>query len=81
MRNSMQLGESINTYDPTEALREELGTFRVTVPAGAELVLTCKPGETLVKWGDPHNRQQPFLISKISEPAHVGTATPITKIA
>ena len=84
MRNTMQLGESINTYDPTEALHDELGTFRVTVPDGAELILSCKPGGvTSLKWGDPRNKQQPFLITKITEPAYpeVTAAQPVTRIA
>jgi len=81
MRNNMQLGESINTYDPAEALREEIGTFRVKVPAGCELVLTHNSkGETRLGWG-PKQQQEPFLITKISEPAHTSETVPITKIA
>ncbi|HET9320384.1 MAG TPA: hypothetical protein VFO27_11430 [Bryobacteraceae bacterium] len=83
MRTTMNLGESINTYDPAEALRDEVGTFRVKVPAGCELVLTHKSnGEMRLGWKNPAppTQQEPFLITKISEPAHAETV-PITKIA
>ena len=80
MRNTMNLGESINTYDPAEALQGEVGTFRVKVPAGCELVLTHNlKGETRLGWGK-QQQADPFLITKISEPAHAETV-PITKIA
>lgn len=83
MRNTMKLGESINTYDPAEALHNEVGTFRVKVPAGAELLLICKPGGvTGLKWGYPRTRQEPFFITKITEPANLEAgALPITEVA
>jgi hypothetical protein len=79
----MNLGESINTFDPTEALHAEVGTFRVKVPAGCELVLARNPsGETHLRWTNPQGGKQsvPFLITKISEPAggYEGV-TPISK--
>jgi hypothetical protein len=81
----MNLGQSINTYHPAEALDGEVGTFKVKVPQGCELVLTRKPsGEVHLRWGNPNGGEQtyPFLITKISEPAAgYDTVTPITKTA
>jgi hypothetical protein len=69
----MSLGESINTFDPNEALHNEVGTFRIKVPADSELVLNRNPnGETSLRWSNPQGVKQqasPFLITKISEPA------------
>lgn len=81
---TLQLGESINTYDPAEALKDEVGTFRVKVPAGCELILThSSNGETHLRWGSPATMKQqtPFLITKTSEPAYAEGETRITKIA
>lgn len=70
MRNALQLGDSINTYDPALALRDETGTFMVITPSGDELYITCKPGHSIVslQWGVG---KQPFLVTKISEPVTV----------
>jgi len=70
MRNNLQLGESINTFDPGMALQGEVGTFEVTTPGGEQLYITCKPGDTVanIRWGDVGNKL-PFLVTKISEPA------------
>ena len=81
MRHTMTLGDSINTYDPDEALRNEVGTFKVKVPEGCELFYTVNPnGTTTLRWGNPNTRAVgPFLITKISEPAHGETVLPISK--
>ena len=78
----MKLGESINTYDPALALRGESGNFLVRTPGGEELMITCKPGETFgkVRWAG-HQNQQPFLVTKVSEPVRLEGATPITEAA
>ena len=82
MRNRMRLGEAINTYDPTLALQGEYGTFQVVTPGGEILLITCKPGQAFanIHWADPQNKR-PFLVTKVSEPAHVEGATPITEAA
>lgn len=68
MRTNMGLGQSINTYDPVLALRGQTGTFQVKTPSGEEVFLTCHADEGLVgiQWGS--QPQQPFLVTKISEP-------------
>ncbi len=83
MRNTMQLGESINTYDPAIALRDEYGTFLVITPGGEELLITCKPGQTVagIHWADQQQNRKPFLVTKVSEPANVKGVTPITQAA
>lgn len=69
MRNSLELGQAINTFDPAVALQDEYGTFKLVTPAGDELYITCKPGHSIVSliWGDLANKR-PFLCTKISEP-------------
>ncbi|HLZ49229.1 MAG TPA: hypothetical protein VKP61_00625 [Candidatus Acidoferrum sp.] len=82
MRNRMRLGQSINTYDPALALKGETGTFHLTTPGGEELLIECTPesGFGNVYWANQQNKR-PFLITKVSEPAHVEGATPITEAA
>lgn len=82
MRNTMKLGESINTYDPALALRGEHGNFLVVTPGGEELLITCSPGQTLanIQWADQQTKK-PFLVTKISEPVQVRGAVPITEAA
>ncbi len=36
----MKLGESIQTYNPTQALKREYGTFEVRTPGGEEHLQT-----------------------------------------
>jgi hypothetical protein len=39
---TLELGESINTYDPAVALKGEYGTFLVKTPGGEEFVVTSR---------------------------------------
>lgn len=82
MRNILQLGESINTYDPAVALRDESGSFQVTMPGGEELFITCKPGHSIVslQWGDTKDKR-PFLVTKITEPVAVENRVQVGKAA
>ncbi len=69
----MDLGQTIQTYNPTQALkREKTGTFLVVTPGGEEIYITCRPGDSVanIEWADPANRK-PFLVSKIAEPVNV----------
>jgi len=70
----LQVGESINTFDPAVALRGQKGTFSVKTQGGEEWVITCKPGHSIasVQRADYHDRR-PFLVTKISEPATTRT--------
>jgi hypothetical protein len=81
MRNTMQLGESINTYDPGVALEGEIGTFQVSTPGGEKLYITCKPGDALasIQWGEGESKK-PFLVTKISEPV-ARQHTPLRAVA
>jgi hypothetical protein len=81
----MNLGDQINTYDPTLALRGENGEFRVTAQGGdktLQLYLRCEPGEppTIIGWGDPANNvggnNRVFLLTKVSEPVNVANNMP-----
>ena len=82
MRNTMRLGESINTYDPALARQGEYGTFQVITPGGETLLITCKPGLAFahIGWADQQNKR-PFLVTKVSEPVRLEGATPITEAA
>ena len=77
----MKLGESINTYNPSLALKRETGTFHVTTPGGEELTVTCKPGESIaaIEWADPQNNR-PFLVTKISEPVTMEGRTALRQV-
>jgi len=70
------LGQSINTFDPAEALNDEYGTFKVTTPGGDYFYVTCTPGHSITSltWGNNANRQ-PFLVTKISEPVTLDNMT------
>jgi hypothetical protein len=65
----MNLGQSINTYNPTIELLRETGTFKVTTPSGEKIYVACEPGgyPTVIQWSDADNRK-PFLLTKMSEP-------------
>lgn len=83
MRTRLNLGQAINTFDPSDALEGEIGTFRAKVPQDCELSLTRNSnGEMYLRWSNPQTGapQTPFTITKVSEPAtsHEGV-TPITK--
>jgi hypothetical protein len=70
----MKLGETIQTYNPTLAVKREYGTFQVKTPNGEELFITCKPGEPVqLEWGDTGNNRLPFFVTKISEPIPMTT--------
>ena len=71
----MNLGGSINTYDPSVELKGETGTFRVTTPGGEKLYVKCEPGElpTIIGWGDPANLKV-FLVTKMSEPVNANAS-------
>ena len=70
----MKLGESIQTFNPTMAVKREYGTFQVKTPGGEELFITCKPGEPIaLEWGDTGNNKLPFVVTKISEPLALST--------
>jgi len=65
----MKLGESISTYNPTQALKREYGTFEVKTPNGEELTMTCEPGKPpVITWPDNGTNELPFVVTKISEP-------------
>jgi hypothetical protein len=78
----MKLGESIQTYNPTLAVRREYGTFQVKTPGGEELFITCKPGEPLaIEWPDSGNgNKYPFVVTKISEPVPLNLAEHVAPI-
>jgi hypothetical protein len=80
MKN-LQLGESINTFDPAVALRGEYGTFEVITPDGGHLRLTCLPGHSIasVQWAE-YRERRPFVVTKISEPV-AGTGTQENTVA
>jgi hypothetical protein len=80
MKNGLLLGESIYTFDPAVALRGESGTFCVITPTGEELLITCKPGNSIasVEWAD-HHEKKPFTVTKISEPVPVAENTLLRK--
>jgi hypothetical protein len=68
----MELGETINTYNPTIELTGENGTFKVTTPGRENFYLRCKTGElpTIVAWTDPANpggNNKVFVVTKMSE--------------
>jgi len=76
----MKLGDSITTYNPTQALKREYGQFQVKTPGGEELFITCKPGEPVtVEWGDNGNKL-PFVVTKISEPLILNTQEHVAPI-
>lgn len=81
MRNTLQLGDSINTYDPGVALKGEHGTFLVTTPGGEELTITCKPGDSIpnLQWTDSGNKR-PFMVTKISEPVTREAHAPLRQV-
>ena len=69
MRNTMNLGESINTYDPAEALQGELGTLSRQGPhmrlrAGPHAQLQRRDPARL-EVPPPKQQQEPYLITKI----------------
>jgi hypothetical protein len=63
----LRLGQSIKTYDPAEALKDEYGTFRVMTPNNEELLITCKPGHSISNV-QTTTRSGAWLVTKISEP-------------
>jgi hypothetical protein len=65
----MKLGDKINTYEPTVALKLEEGTFRVNTPGGENLYVQCEPGELprIVQWNDGMGSGKVFTITKITE--------------
>jgi hypothetical protein len=67
---TMQLGETIATYDVGLALRGETGKFEVTSPAGEIYLVTCKPDCSIsnLEWSGNTANSQPFLIRKVAEP-------------
>ena len=70
MRHTMQLGQSINTFDPGDALKGETGKFKLRGPNDEELYLTCVDGVIVgIHW--PGETPKPFLITKVTEPANV----------
>lgn len=73
----MKLGESIQTYNPTQALKREIGTFEVVTPGGEELTINCEPGQTLagILWTNSENRK-PFFVTKIAEPVTMAKHAP-----
>lgn len=76
----MKLGESIQTYNPTLAVKREYGTFLVKTPDGEELFITCKPGEPMsIEWGDNGNKL-PFVVTKVSEPLNLTTTEHVAPI-
>jgi hypothetical protein len=66
---TLQLNDSINTFDLAEALKNEYGTFKVILPSGDEIYVGCEPGHSITHfvWGDAQNKR-PFLVTKITEP-------------
>jgi hypothetical protein len=77
----MKLGESIQTYNPSMAVKREFGTFQVKTPGGEELFITCRPGEVLsVEWGDTGNNRLPYVVTKISEPLTLTTTEHVAPI-
>ncbi len=77
----MKLGESIQTYNPTLAVRREYGTFQVKTPGGEELFITCKPGEPVgIEWPDNTGNKLPFVVTKISEPLALTTMEHVAPI-
>jgi hypothetical protein len=78
----MKLGESIQTYNPTQALKREYGTFEVRTPGGEEITITCKPGDSManIQWTESENRK-PFFVTKISEPVNLSDhVTPLRQV-
>jgi hypothetical protein len=77
----MKLGESIQTYNPTAALKREYGTFEVVTPGGEELTITCKPGDSIanIQWTNTENRK-PFLVTKVSEPVMLSSHAALREV-
>jgi hypothetical protein len=67
---TMQLGETIATYDIALALRGENGKFEVTSPAGEIYRVTCQPNHSIssLEWSGDRSESRPFMIRKVAEP-------------
>lgn len=69
----LHLNESLLAYDPAEALKDEVGKFEVTSPAGEKFILTSRTGHSITNIRVEHNgyQHQQWRIRKVGE---LGTA-------